>query len=210
MKVGIFYFYSCSVWRKFSFYTYKRRIICQHWERMSYKVIELYRAKSLSWNNSICLNLTVIHNLLKVLKFEIIFWPVIGIVLSKCGMSLVPIKVGTCVYGKQGTTKWESISKSGSKDTFFKNFFTYEDMNMTSEEAPINPNKWFNNKLSQIINYSFFISDHSSGSRTTSRDAHNRLNILHLTTFKQAIVFTAMVVKKEKSLSKYMHLVRRK
>lgn len=92
-------------------------------------VIELHRVKLLSWNNSIYLNSIVIHRQLKILHFEIIFWLAIVIVLSESGMSLVTIKVGTCVYGKQGTTEWDSISKSGSKDRFLKNYSTYNDMN---------------------------------------------------------------------------------
>lgn len=73
--------------------------------------------------------LTVMHSLLKVLNFEVICWSALDIVLSESGMSLVQIEVGTCVCGKQGTTEWDSISKSGTKDKLFKNYSTYNDMN---------------------------------------------------------------------------------
>lgn len=71
---------------------------------------------------------------------------------------------------------------------------------LASEEAPINLNKYSTINFPRIINCSFFfVSDHCSGSRATSRDAHNRLNILHLITFKQVIVFTVTAVRKEES-----------
>lgn len=46
----------------------------------------------------------------------------------------------------------------------------------------------------------------SSGSHATSMEAHNRLNILHLISFKPAIVFTFVVVKKEESFFQRMCL----
>jgi hypothetical protein len=70
-------------------------------------------------------------------------------------MSLVLIKLGKYLYGKESTTKRISISKSGSKEKLFKNYSTYNNMNIGSEEVPITPNKLFNNKLSQYYKISF-------------------------------------------------------
>lgn len=122
-------------------------------------------------------------------------------VLSESGMSLVTKLAHVSMGAKAQQSEILFLSQE-AKTNFSKIIPPMMTWTWLRRKLPLTQISESTINFPSAINYSLLVSDHSSGSRTTSRDAHNRLNILHLITFKQAIVFTDMVVKTEKSLFK--------